>query len=179
MVEDDGDWQISSYESESSEEDEEAEWYYRVCEGAHALATAQSPSPELTQDHLARTQTSSSKYRNGTHIDESSRLINDTTRIMREDLPASPRRPAANNNFLPAGEEQSHPITLPSGGSGGAPLLANQRPRSPSVEIIATRLERHAPGPDHTERARRGRQREYIQRALEDEGFVCTGFRIP
>lgn len=178
MVEEESDRQISSDEDEESEEDEEAEWYYRVCEAADAVTTTRSPSPELTQDRpAARTQTSTSTYRNGTIIDESSRLINDTTRMMLDDLAAC----AADDNFPSASEEQPHSVTvtLPSGASRGAPQSANQRPRSPSVEIIATSLERHAPRRHVAERTRRERQREYIQQELEDEGLVCTGFRIP
>lgn len=179
MVEEDSDRQLSSDEDES-EDDEEAEWYYRVCEAANAVATAQSPSPEPTQDHpTAQTQPSTSTYRNATIIDASSHLINDTTRIVWEDVPTSPRRPTAVNTAQPDDEQRPHPRMLPSRASDVALALANQRPRSPSLEIIATSLERHVRSRGYLERKRRERQRQYIQRALQDEGFVCTGFRVP
>lgn len=176
MVEEDSDGQTSSGESTSSEEDEEAEWYYSVGEGENEAATTRNPSPQLTQDHPAsQTQTSTSTWRNGATVEETSQLINHTTRIVWEDLPGSPRTPAAG----PAADA-SHPVASVSGASGSAPMLARRRPRSPSVEIIATNLgTRHASRRDDTERTRKRRQQEYIRRALEDEGLVCTGFRIP
>lgn len=141
MVEEDSDSEASSDESSSSEVCEEAEWYHRVCEAANAFATTRSASPDLAGNRpAARTPTGT--FRNVTTMEESSRLLNDTTRITSEDVPAAPMNPSSEVSGR----------------------------RSPSVEII---------GHYNTERARRERQREYIQGALEREGFVCTGYRVP
>lgn len=97
-------------------------------------------------------------YRNGTAIEELSRLVNSSTRIEWHEPP--PMRITADN-----GEERS------------VSLAGQRRQRSPSLEIIDATT-RPATRRRLIEQARRQRRTDFIARSLEEEGFVFTGFKI-
>ena len=107
-------------------------------------------------------------YLNRATLEETSRLVNASTRIARPESPSGVIIPE-NGEVKPL-----HPAPP---NTQNAPLAGLRRWRSLSVEIIDARA-RPATRPRLTDRARRERRAEFLAQRLEADGFVFTGFRV-